>query len=171
MIRTYTYKLYRNDRTEAKFNRWLGICRYVYNAAKETKEISYKEGLQLSGFDLINQLVIAKKELTWLSSVNAQTLQVVIEQLDKSYQNFFSGRTKYPKWASKKKWRSFGFKQNGSTLRQTDKGFKLPSFGIVKVFNNRKIDGKIKTARLIRTVIKSTQSIDRRFKLWQHLQP
>ena len=73
MIRTYTYKLYRNDRTEAKFNRWLGICRYVYNAAKETKEISYKEGLQLSGFDLINQLVIAKKELTWLSTKRTRT--------------------------------------------------------------------------------------------------
>lgn len=49
MIRTYTYKLYRNDKTEAKFNKWLGICRYVYNAAKETKEVSYKEGLNVKG--------------------------------------------------------------------------------------------------------------------------
>lgn len=146
MIRTYTYKLYRNNKTEAKFNHWLGVCRYVYNAAKETKEVAYKEGLKLSAYDLSNQLTEAKKALPWISDVNAQTLQGVIEQLDTSYKNFFSGKAKYPKWASKKYWKSFGFKQN---IKQTEKGFKLPSFGDIKVFHNRTLDGKIKTARLI----------------------
>lgn len=142
---------------ETKFHKWLGICRYVYNAAKETKEVAYKEGLNLSGFDLSIQLTEAKKGLPWLSDVNAQTLQGIIEQLDGSYQNFFSGRASYPNWASKRTWRSFGFKQAGvrktnpkGSLRQTDKGFKLPSFGEVKVFNNRVIEGYIKTARLIK---------------------
>lgn len=157
MIRTYTYKLYSNKRVEAKFHKWLGICRYVYNAAKETKETAYNSGVILSGFTLSNQLTEAKKELPWIAKVNAQTLQAVIGQLDGAFQNFFSGKSKYPKWASKKSWRSFEFKQVNTrptnpkgTLRQTDKGFKLPSFGEVKVFNNRIIDGKIKIARLIK---------------------
>ncbi len=157
MIRAYTYKLYSNKRVETKFNRWLGICRYVYNIAKETKETAYKEGVSLSGFDLQRQLTEAKREFTWVSDVNAQTLTVVIDQLDNAYKSFFSGRNKYPKWASKKTWKSFGFKQTGvrvtspkGYLRQTDKGFLLPKFGEVKVFNNRTINGKIKTARLIK---------------------
>jgi len=157
LIRTYTYKLYYNDRTEAKFNKWLGVTRYVYNAAKETKEISYKEGLKLSAYDLNKQLTEAKKALPWISDINSQTLQGVILQLDLAYQNFFSKRTKYPKWASKKTWKSFVFNQGNITatnpkgsLKQTDKGFKLPSFGEVKVSNNRKIDGQIKNARLIK---------------------
>ena len=157
MIRTYTYKLYSNKRVETKFNNWLNVTRYVYNIAKETKETAYKEGVNLTGFDLQKQLTEAKREVAWVDDVNAQTLQSVITQLDISYKNFFSGRTKYPKWASTKTWMSFEFKQSGvrvtspkGYLRQTDKGFKLPKFGEVKVFNNRVIDGKIKTARLIK---------------------
>ena len=157
MIRTYTYKLYSNKRVESKFNKWLGICRYVYNAAKETREVAYKEGVRLSEFDLSRQLTEAKKALPWIAEVNAQTLQAVIAQLERSYKNFFSGRAKYPKWASKKTWRSFGFKQSGvtpsvpkGTLKQTDKGFILPKFGEVKVFNNRLIEGSVKTARLVK---------------------
>ena len=150
MIRTYTYKLYSNKRVESKFNKWLGICRYVYNVAKETKEVAYKEGLKLSAYDLNKQLTEAKRALPWLTEVNSQTLQGVVFQLDTTYQNFFSGRANYPKWASKKKWKSFGFTQVNNSLRQTDKGFKLPKFGEVKVFNNRVIDGNIKTARLIK---------------------
>ena len=157
MIRTYTYKLYSNKRVESKFNKWLGICRYVYNVAKETKEVAYKEGVKLSNYDLQKQLTEAKKALPWISDVSIGTLQGTMDRLDRSYQNFFSGRTKYPKWASKKTWNSFGFKQARVTttnpkgaLRQTDKGFRLPVFGEIKVFNNRPIDGDIKTAILIK---------------------
>lgn len=150
MIRTYTYKLYSNKRVESKFNKWLGICRYVYNVAKETKDVSYQSGLRLSNYDLQKQLAEVKKGLPWIAQVNAQTLTGVMDQLDNTYQNFFSGRTKYPKWASKKTWKSFGFKQCYNSLRQTDKGFRLPKFGDVKVFNNYLIDGQIKTARLIK---------------------
>lgn len=157
MIRTYTYKLYSNKRVETKFNKWLGICRCVYNAAKETKEVSYQSGVRLSKFDLFTQLTDAKNALPWIAEVSTKTLRVAIEQLEGAYINFFSGRTNYPKWASKKTWKSFGFKQSGvsptnpkGALRQTDKGFRLPKFGEVKVFNNRVIDGDIKTARLIK---------------------
>ncbi len=157
MIRTYTYKLYSNKRVESKFNKWLGICRYVYNIAKETKEVAYQSGVALSENNLSKQLTEAKKEFPWLANVHSQTLQAVIEQLDNSYKNFFSGRTNYPKWASKRLWKSFSFKQGNvtklnpkGTLRQTDKGFILPKFGEVRVFNNRLIGGQIKVARLIK---------------------
>lgn len=157
MIRTYTYKVYSNKKVEKKFNQWLGITRYVYNLAKETKEVAYQGGVRLSNYDLQKQFTQCKKEFDWLSTVHSQTLQESIERLDKSFKNFFDKRSKYPKWASKKSWKSFGFKQGNITstnplgdIKQTEKGFKLPKFGVVKVHNNRKIDGKIKTVRLIR---------------------
>lgn len=150
MIRTYTYKLYSKKKVEAKFSRWLDGTRYVYNLAKETKETAYQAGVNLSCYDLHKQLTECKKEFSWLRDINAQTFQCVIERLDRSYKNFFSKRAKYPKWAKKKDWRSFGFKQALNSLRQDSSGFLLPKFGKVKVFNNRKIDGQIKTARLIR---------------------
>ena len=157
MIRTYTYKLYTNKKVETKFNKWLNGTRYVYNAAKETKEVAYQADMQLSGYDLSKQLTECRKEFNWLKEIGVHTLQGVIEQIDRSYQNFFSKRTKYPKWAKKKDWKSFGFKQYNvseanpkGSLRQTVSGFRLPKFGEVKVFNNRTIDGNIKTARLIK---------------------
>ena len=149
--------MYTNKKVEAKFNKWLNVTRYVYNIAKETKEIAYKSGIQLSGNNLSKQLTECRKEFNWLKEIAAQTLQETIERLDISYKNFFSSRAKYPKWAKKKDWKSFGFKQCNvsrtnpkGSLKQTDKSFILPKFGEVKVFNNRVIDGNIKTARLIK---------------------
>ena len=150
MIRTYTYKLYSNKKVEAKFDRWLDGTRYVYNLAKETKETAYKSGVSLSCYDLFKQLTECRKEFSWLKDIHSHTLQCVIERLDTSYKNFFSKRAKYPKWAKKKDWKSFGFKQSSNSLRQDSSRFILPKFGKVKVFNNKKIDGTIKTARLIR---------------------
>jgi putative transposase len=179
LIRTYTYKLYNSKTVERKFNQWIGVCRYVYNIAKETKETAYQSGVNLSGYDLAKQLTEAKKSFDFLGKVHSQTLQGVIEQLDTSYKNFFRNhkngtikklQAQYlskcskngrevnwkhyysigkPKWAAKKDWNSFGFKNTNNSLRQTEKGFKLPGFGSVKVFNNRPITGTIKTARLV----------------------
>lgn len=148
MIRTYTYKLYNNKRIERKFYEWCGICRYVYNTAKAAKEYAYESGVSLSKYDLMKQLPDCKTgELSFVKKVDSQTLQGIIERLDRSFSNFFDKRASYPKWASRKRFTSFGFKQR---IKQTDKGFKLPKFGEVKIFNNRKIDGDVKTARLIR---------------------
>lgn len=145
MIKTYTYKIKPNKKVEQKFNHWLGICRYVYNASKEVKEVSYKYGLKLSGYDISKQLTDAKKEHTFLTEVNAQTLQAIVERLDNSFKKFFKGAG-YPKWASKKKWRSIPFK----SIKTTHNAFKLPSFGIVKVFNFKEPKGDLKTAIIIK---------------------
>lgn len=153
MYRTYTYKLYKNNKVERKFNEWLGICRFVYNAAKETKDYAYKSGLNLSGYDLSNQLTQCKKveELSFIKKVNARVLQKTLERLDDGYNRFFNNlkkgiKSSPPHWASKKKYKSIEFKER--SLKQIGCGFRLSNFGNVKVFNNRKINGKIKTATL-----------------------
>lgn len=91
MIRTYTYKLYPNKQVEEKFNKWLGVTRYVYNLAKETKEIAYQSGLTLSKYDLAKQLTECKKEVEWLKQVHVHTLDNAIDILDNSYKRFFKG--------------------------------------------------------------------------------
>lgn len=146
-MKTYTYKLYSNSKYQSKFNQWVGVCRLVYNLAKETKETVYRDsGVSLSKYDLMKQLPELKKEYDWISEVGSQTLQSVIERLDNSFKKFFNGGG-YPKWAVKNKYKSFKFKQG---VKQTDKGFVLPKFGKVRVFNShRKVIGKIKCASMI----------------------
>ncbi len=144
MYKTYTYKLKPNKKVEQKFNQWLGICRFVYNCSKDLSEQSYKKGVNLSGYDISKQLTEAKKDFTWLREVNAQTLQAVIERYSLAMKKFFKGAG-YPKWATKKKWKSIPFK----SIKTTHNSFKLPNFGIIKVFSFKQPKGILKTATLV----------------------
>lgn len=162
MIKTLQFKLYNNDCYINKFDKQVSICRYVYNLAKETKELYYKEGVILSNYDLQKQLTECKKEFSWLKEVNSTTITDVFDRLDSAYVNYFrklrNGETQKlknayikkqvarnlpvdnkklfnigkPKWAKKEKYSSMTFKVN---IKVLSNGFYLPKFGDVKVFN------------------------------------
>lgn len=146
MHKTYTYQLYNNKKYIRKYNEWIDTCRYVYNVAKEAKESALQAGIHLSGFDLAKQLTQCKKEFPWLSNVGCETLREPCHRVDKTFKRFFKKVSKYPKWAKKEKYKTLVFRT--TTVRQTEKGFYLPKFYTVKVFNNRKIKGKIQCANL-----------------------
>ena len=74
LIKTYKYKLKLTKQQAELVYSWIGACRYVFNLAKETKETAFKSGVKLSKFDLMNQLPDLK-EVEWIKSVPAQTLQ------------------------------------------------------------------------------------------------
>src|ERR1700759_806582 len=145
MIKTYTYKVKPNKLVDRKFIEWLNVCRFVYNCSKDLNEQSYQKGLKLSGYDIINQLVPAKKEFPWIAKVHSQTLQAVIERYSDSMKRFYKGAG-YPKWASKKKWKSIPFK----SIKTTHNGFNLPKFGKVKVFKFKIPKGELRTATIVK---------------------
>lgn len=144
MIQTYKYKLKLTDVQIDTIEQWIGACRYVYNLALETKIQAYQKGVNLSKYDLINQLPDLK-DVEWIKTVPAQSLQNVIERLDTAYQKFFKGGG-FPKWAKKDEYKSILFK----SVKQTEKGFILPKIGLVKVFKDRLPIGKLKTANLVK---------------------
>jgi putative transposase len=145
MIRTYTYKLKPNKSAERKFYQWLGTCRFVYNCSKDLSEQCYRKGVSLSAFDISNQLVPTKKEFPWIAEVHSQTLQAIIERYSNSMKKFFKGAG-YPRWATKRNWKSIPFK----SIKTTHNAFKLPSFGVIKVFKFKLPKGDLKTATLIK---------------------
>ena len=151
MIKTYTYKIKPNKSIQRKFEEQVGICRYVYNLGREVREESFKKGVNINYFALSKQLTEAKKDFDWLKQVNSQTLQAVLERLELGYKKFFTdlkkgNKTSKPKWAKKDKWRSLPFK----SIKTTFNGFKLPSFGNVKVFNFKVPKGELRTASIIK---------------------
>jgi putative transposase len=146
MIKTYTYKIKANKKFIEKFNQWAGTCRFLYNSALELKSTVYRShGIKLSNYDICKQLTEAKKEIVWLNDVHSQTLQAVLDRLDLSYKKFFKGGG-YPKFASRKKWKSIPFK----SIKLVGGQFCLPKFGMIKVFKDRVPNGKLKTASLIK---------------------
>lgn len=151
MIKTYTYKIKPNKALERKFEEQLSVCRYVYNLGIEVREESFKKGVNINYFNLSKQLTEAKKDFDWLRKVNAKTLQAVLERLELGYKKFFADlkkgvKTSKPKWAKKDKWRSLPFK----SIKTTFNGFKLPSFGNVKVFNFKVPKGELRTASIVK---------------------
>jgi len=147
MIKTYTYKIKNSSRLMRKFSHWIGICRYVYNIAKETKEESYKKGLRLSNYDLQKQFTDAKKDHKWLYDVHSDTLTAIFDRLEKSFLKFYNGAG-YPKWASKKEWNSIPFKytkiKNGM--------FSLPGWGVVNVFKFKTPKGELRKSFIVNEI-------------------
>lgn len=164
IIKTYTYKLKPNKSIEQKFSQWLGACRVVYNLSKEVSETSYKMGVPMSRYDLQNQLPELKQYFPWINQVHSQTLQNVVGRYSDSMKRFFKGAG-YPKWASKKSWKSIPFE---SGVKTTHNAFKIPKFGVVKVFKFSIPKGKLKTSCLIKEsdgiyfkiVVEKEQKID-----------
>ena len=150
---TYTFKIKTTPTLTQKFEQHLGTTRMLYNLAKETREYAYSKGVKLNKFDLIKQLPELKKEFTWISEVHSQTLQGVIERLDRGYDKFFKdlkkgNTTSKPHWARKRDWSSIEFKS--SAIKIKDGSFEISKIGRVKIFKSREINGNIKLARVVK---------------------
>lgn len=155
VYRTYEFKLKNRKSYQNKFDKWIGICRLVYNLAKETRDFAYMSRQKsLTYNDLQNQLPELKKEFSFISEVRSSVLQNVVRRLDNSYKRFLKNPSEvgYPKFAKKNKYLSFEMPCTNSDVRFAENGIKLSSFGTVKVFNFRRIDGKIKSARVLKKV-------------------
>jgi putative transposase len=144
-LKTYRFKLKPTKAQQQSFAQWVGTCRYVYNLALDTKIHAYKYGVSLSKYDLIKQLPDLK-ETEWIKEVHSQTLQDVVERLDKAYQSFFKGNG-FPKFAKKGFYSSFTFKQ-GVKLHQNTNTVQLPKIGKVKYRKSQAVEGEIKTANV-----------------------
>lgn len=100
----------------------------------------------VSKYDQYNQLPELKKIYPWIGEVYSDTIQEVLDRLDKTYQNFFRGAG-FPKFSKKGEYNSFTFKRS---FKITEKTVKLPKIGEVKYFNSRDIVGIPKTAIIIK---------------------
>ena len=147
MIKTFKYKLRPTKAQRETFAQWLGTCRFLYNIALEHRISHYQStGKGVNYYDQANQLKSIKKleSFEWIGRVPSQTLQDVLERLEKTYQSFFKGGG-FPKWAKKHRYKSFTLK---SIKTDSPNRFKLPKIGSVKYFNSRPIVGKLKRATI-----------------------
>ena len=103
MIKTLTIRLYPTKEQEVLFRKHIGAMRYIYNWALNKNNILYKnKKIKYSSFELSKQLTQYKKECLWLNEISSATLREAIRDLDKAYVNFYKGRSKLPKFKSKK---------------------------------------------------------------------
>lgn len=154
MRKTFLFQAIVNNQTEDNCNRWLDICRDVYNSALNQRINRYKETKKaVSVYDQMKQLTSIKKDFPDVKTVNSQTLQNVLERLDKAYKAFFR-RVKngenpgFPRFKNCNSYNSFTLKQTGYTLE--GRYLYVKNVGRFKLFLSRPIEGNIKTVTIRR---------------------
>lgn len=153
-FRAYKYRLCPTRKQEILLAKHFGACRWVYNYAL-SKKIEYyiKEKKSLSRFDISKELVTLKKEeeTSWLSEVNAQSLQASLVNLDMAYTKFFREKKGFPKFKSKRTKQSIQFPQYTKIDFEKNKLYIMKFKEGIKCNFSRTFDGKIKTTTISKT--------------------
>ena len=145
MYKSRKYRIYPNISQKELIHRHCGSVRFLYNIALETKIMAYLGSkVNLSRYDLQNQVVDLKKELPWLKETDSQSLQAAILDLDTAYSNFFKGRANFPKFKKKSNRGSFNVPQN---VMVSDGRLIIPKFKEgIKIKLHRDLVGTVKQA-------------------------
>ena len=148
--KAYKIRIYPNKSQEEIFEKYFGICRFIYNSVLSYKIDSYKHGIKYSAYDAINDFTQIKKieGYEWLKEINAQSIQQSILNLDAAFKRFFKFKNvNFPKFKSKhKKEDSFKVPQNNGFIKINfeTKKIKIPKIDWIKFKDKRIFDSKIK---------------------------
>ena len=134
-LRGFKYRFYPTDGQRKKLAQTFGCARFVYNWALALRTNSYyQDNVSLSYTDTSNALTKLKKdpEKPWLKQVSSVPLQQGLRNLNTAFQNFFKGRTKYPKFKKKSNRQSAHYAPNAFkwcdgrlTLAKMDRPLKI----------------------------------------------
>jgi len=156
MKKTFKFRLYPNKEVAQKANQVLELCRILYNLCLEQRKFIYDNyHKSISCYSQIKELPDLKKGFPEFNQVPSQTLQEVVERVNKAFQNFFrrvknGEKPGYPRFKSSNRYQSFTLKQAGWEL--TDKKLKIKKIGDFKIVLHRPIEGDIKTITIKRTL-------------------
>jgi len=151
VIKAIKYRIYPTELQTELLDKHISACRFVYNLALETKQAAWSSvRVNLSRFDLINQLPDLKSHCEWLKEVSSQSLQASVSKMDSAYTNFFNGKSNFPRFKNKKTSRkSFTVT---SLLRVGNDFIEIPKFREgIKAAIHRKFEGKVKSGVVSKT--------------------
>ena len=151
--RTYKYRLYPTAEQIVTLDRWLWLCRQLYNACLEQRIAAWKmQRKSLSRFGQSGELGDVKDGFPEFKEVGFHVLQNVIHRVDISFHRFFNQHAGYPKFRGRGRYESFTFPDGkGWKLLSDDGRLRLAKCGEVRVRLDRPIQGVIKTVTIKRT--------------------
>lgn len=152
MKKTFKYRIESNNNTVQAAVKVVDLCRILYNLCLEQRIFAWKHYQKsLSKFEQMRQLVGLKKVFPEFSDVPSQSLQDVIDRLDKAYESFFrrvkNGETPgFPRFKGYDRYHSFTLKQAGWNIN--GKYLSINKIGKFKTRFSRPIEGDIKTVSI-----------------------
>ena len=155
MYKSFKYRLYPDEEQRILLEKHFGYTRFVYNYFLEYKQTQYKTtGTSGTYNQLAKELVSLKEDsnYSWLKEVNSQSLQQSLKDMFTSYERFFRGLSKFPKFKKKREKNSFRVPQfcKIDTIKNVIYIPKFTKKGI-KIKYHRQHQGTIKSMTISKT--------------------
>jgi putative transposase len=144
---TYKFRLYPTKQQKEMFEETIETCRRLYNSMLADR-IENRVGYYAQA----KKLVALKKDNKYLKRVHSQVLQDVVLRLDKAFMRFFSGMSRHPKFRRVGRYNSFTYPQFIKGFKIESNNVKLGLIGKVRMRLHREVNGKPKTATIIREI-------------------
>ncbi|MHB9146184.1 MAG: RNA-guided endonuclease InsQ/TnpB family protein, partial [Symbiobacteriia bacterium] len=107
MRKTYKFRLEPTAQQEQVLDRWLYLCRHLYNAMLEQRIIAWRQRRKsISRYDQMRELPGLKVEMPEYAEIGSQVLQDVAKRLDQSFQRFFKQGAGFPKFQGRSRYNS-----------------------------------------------------------------
>ena len=127
--RSIKYRLYPTKQQAILFEQTFGCCRKLWNLMLSDK-INYYQNNKTNYKTLASDY---KKRYPYLKDIDSLALANVKLNLDKAYNNFFSKRSRFPRFKSRKhSRRSYTTNCVSNNIRFDDNHIRLPKIGFVK---------------------------------------
>ena len=149
---TYKFKLEPTNDQKVLLSKHFGSARWTYNYFLNQRKEEYLNNKKSITYNKQSEYLTQLKkneETEWLKEINSQSLQYSLKCLDSAYQGFFTGKSKFPKFKSKRNKNSFTIPQYVKYKRNK---LIVPKFQEgIEMIMERKIKGIIKHCVISKT--------------------
>jgi putative transposase len=147
-MKAYKFRIYPNKGQEQTLNQTIETCRLLYNQSLQEK----REDKLLSYYEQTKALTQIRKGRDDLKRIHSQVLQDVLLRLNKTFQNFFRGQSKRPRFKRYGRYNSITYPQYGAFSIKENR-LKLSFInGLIKIELHRIPIGSVKTCTIIRDI-------------------
>ena len=156
ILKTFRYRLYPSKVQQYLLEKTVETCRRWYNACLEERKLAWEnEHKSVGKYEQLAKVKDYRKENPSAAQLHSHILQVVVRDLDQSFQAFFrrvkAGETPgYPRYKGRNRFDSYGLKEYGNGFKLDGRRLRLTGIGRVRVRWHRPLEGKIKTVRIRR---------------------
>ena len=138
MNKSFKVRIYPTKEQQILLEKTFGASRFVYNHFLKLKQYLYREfNIKITYNHTSKMLTELKKQKTWLKEVDSVSLQQTLRDLDTAYQNFFSGKGKYPKFKRKDDKNSY---RTGGYIKVSNQYITIPKIGMLYFMDNYKLE-------------------------------
>ena len=138
MNKSFKVRIYPTKEQQVLLEKTFGANRFVYNYFLNLKSKLYDfYKIKLSFIDCSKVLTELKKHRDWLKEVDSVSLVQALRDLDSAYQNFFSGRGKYPNFKKKQGKNSY---RTSSNIKVDNSFITIPKVGLLRYKDKYKLE-------------------------------